>query len=162
MRRHKGLCKRKPQHLQMVRAKATTKPVIDHWFKNCLKQSLEDLDLFNKPEQIFNVDESGFPLVGHILAKCGQKSPQALLAGSGRENITVQMCVSASGKLLPLYIVLTVHMVAPLQHDLLCHNGWMTKETFIDLMRSLFIPSLPDERPIRLVIVPMFHMKFVY
>ena len=26
----------------MARAKAITKPVIDHWFNKCLKQSLED------------------------------------------------------------------------------------------------------------------------
>ena len=40
-----------------------------------------------------------------ILTKHGQKSSQALLAGSGRENITVQMCISATGKLLPLYVI---------------------------------------------------------
>ena len=163
MRRHNGLCKRKPQHLQMVRAKATTKPVIDHWFNNCLKQSLEDLDLFNKPEQIFNVNESGFPLgwtPKTILAKRGQKSPQALLAGSGRENITVQMCVSATGKLLPPYIVYKGERLmsdctygGPLATRFaVSHNGWMTEETFIDWMRSLFIPSLPDERPILLIL----------
>ena len=109
MRRHPQLTKRKPQNLQMVRAKAMSKEVVTHWFQQCRKPTLTELDdLLDKPNQIFNVDESGFPLSWTpkaILTRWGEKSPQALLAGSGRENITVQMCVSPSGQILPPYIV---------------------------------------------------------
>ncbi len=32
------------------------------------------------------------------------------------------------------------------------HNGWMTTEAFTDWLRSLFIPSLPHERPVLLLL----------
>ena len=87
MKRHPELRQR------MFRAKATNQEVINHWFIECLKPVLEKLSLLNSPEQIYNVDESGFPLSWTpktILTRKGHKTPQALIAGSGRENITVQ------------------------------------------------------------------------
>ena len=93
MKQHPELRHKKPQHLQMFRAKATNQEVINHWFIECLKPVLEKLSLLNSPEQIYNVDESGFPLSWTpkiILTRKGHKTPQALIAGSGRENITVQ------------------------------------------------------------------------
>ena len=72
MKRHPELTKRKPQALQMVRSKAATPEVINHWFQQCLKLTLDELGLHDKPQCIFNVDESGFPLSGrpaHIVCK---------------------------------------------------------------------------------------------
>ena len=163
MRRHPQITKRKPQNLQMVRAKAMSKEVVTHWFQQCLKPTLTELDLLDKPNQIFNVDESGFPLSWTpktILTRRGQKSPQALLAGSGRENITVQMCVSASGQILPPYVVYKGERLmsdttygGPLGSKYtVSQNGWMVEHTFLDWMRSLFIPSIPNERPVLLIL----------
>ena len=108
--------------------------------------------------RIFTVDEVGFRLSGHaksVLMKRGMKLPQFLIGGSGRENITVQVCCSASGWLLPLYTVFTRHR---LQYNSTCGgplgarysvsaNGWMTGPIFLDWMRSLFLPSLPQDHP---------------
>ncbi len=108
MRRHPELSRRKPQQLQMVRARSANQEVIEHWFTECLDPVLRSLGLAGKPELIYNVDESGFPLSWTpqtILTRRGQKSPQALVPGSGRENVTVQTCVSGSGQLLPPYVV---------------------------------------------------------
>ena len=139
------------------------KDIVNHWFQQCLKPVLIDLNLEDKPNQIFNVDESGFPLSWTpktILTKRGQKSPQALLAGSGRENITVQMCISSTGKLLPSYVVYKGERLmsdttygGPLgTRFTISHNGWMTEETFLDWMCSQFIPCIPDECPILLIL----------
>ena len=49
MKRHPELTKRKPQALQMVRAKAATQEVVDHWFLECLKPTLDKLNLTSKP-----------------------------------------------------------------------------------------------------------------
>ena len=147
----------------MVRAKTMKKDIVNHWFQQCLKPVLIDLNLEDKPNQIFNVDESGFPLSWTpktILTKRGQKSPQALLAGSGRENITVQMCISSTGKLLPSYVVYKGERLmsdttygGPLgTRFTISHNGWMTDETFLDWMRSQFIACIPDECPILLIL----------
>ena len=108
LKRHPDLVKRKPQQLQIARARAAKPEIVNHWFIECLKPTLDTLGLTEKPWNIYNVDETGFPLSGnpgHILAKRGTKSPQAIIGGSGRENITVQVCTSATGKLLPPYIV---------------------------------------------------------
>ena len=163
MKRHPEIRKRKPQHLQMVRAKQSNRIIVNHWFTSCLEPALQNLDLFNKPEQIYNVDESGFPLSWTpktILTKKGQKTPQALMAGSGRENITVQTCISGSGTLLPPYVVYKGERLmsnttfgGPLaSRYAVSHNGWMTEESFVDWLKALFIPSLPPTRPVLLIL----------
>ena len=77
MKRHPELRHRKPQHLQMFRAKATNQEVINHWFIECLKPVLETLSLLNSPEQIYSVDESGFPL---------SWTPKTILTRKGHKN----------------------------------------------------------------------------
>ena len=162
-KRHPELTKRKPQAQQMVRAKAATSDVVDHWFFECLQPVLDKLQLQDKPQCIFNVDESGFPLSGrpaHIICKRGTKSPQTIIGGSGRENITIQVCVSADGKLLPPYIIYTgKYLMAnctnggPLgSRYAVSQNGWMTVSAYVDWFQNLFIPSLPKERPILLIL----------
>lgn len=63
MRRHPEITKRKPQQLQMVRVRSSTKDVITHWFNQCLKPTLKKLDLKGKPDSMLM--SLGFPSVGH-------------------------------------------------------------------------------------------------
>ena len=163
LKRHPKLAPRKPQQLQMVRAKATCPVVLNHWFNQCLEPILTKLKLKQHPQQIYNVDESGFPLSwtsSMVLTRRGDKSPQALLAGTGRENVTVQTCALAAGQFLPPYIVYSGGRVmstntvgGPLGARYSCTpNGWMQGETFLDWFQSTFIPALPDERPVLLIL----------
>ena len=149
-KRHPELTERIPQALQIYPAKAATPHTMDQWFNHTLKPVLDKLDLHHNPDQIFNVDESGFPLVGKpgkVLAPHGTKSPQCLIAGSGRENITVQCCVSSS-----LYYIYR-YKVDVRSHPRWTYwrryavstNGWMTCSSFQEWFTSLFIPSLPDK-----------------
>ena len=81
-KRHPCLTERTPQALQIHRAKAATPEKINHWFNQTLYPVLKQLGLEDHPHQIFNVDESGFPLAGRpgkILAPRGMKSPQSLI-----------------------------------------------------------------------------------
>jgi hypothetical protein len=162
-KRHPELVRRKPQALQMIRARSATPEVIRHWFVECLRPALDKLQLHGKPNCIFNVDETGFPLSGkpgHIMAKQGTKSPQAFIGGSGRENITVQTCINAEGKVLPPYIIYTgKYLLANGTNGGPSNtrfaeslNGWMTTAAYIDWFHNLFIPSLPHERPILLIL----------
>ena len=75
-----------------------------------------------------------------IFTRRGHKSPHAMIPGSGREQITVQTCVSGSGQILPSYIVYKGARVSP-YHALrgllgssykATENVWMTSETFLD------------------------------
>ena len=163
MHRHPQLARRRPQQLQMVRARCTKAEVISHWFNNCLKPTLDRLGLSDHPDRVYNVDEVGFPLSGRptsVLVKKGMKSPQCIIPGSGRENITVQVACSASGELLPPYIVYSGQRLMK-DHTLggpigtrysVSTNGWMTGLTFVNWLQSLFIPSLPQERPVLLIL----------
>ena len=53
MKRHPKIARRKPQQLQMVRARASCREIITHWFSQCLGPMLEKLDLVGKAERIF-------------------------------------------------------------------------------------------------------------
>lgn len=110
LRRNPSISFSKPQALQICRAKAVTAKIINHWFMNVLKPILDRAELYCHPERIFNADETSFSLCGRpqrVVCKRGAKSPQFVVGGTGKENITVLGCVSASGVLLPPYILYT-------------------------------------------------------
>ena len=88
----------------MVRAKAMKKDTVNHWFQQCVKPVLIGLNLVDKQSQILETKT--------ILSKHGQMSQQALPGGSGRENIRVQMCISATGKLIPPLLSIKKNNVA--------------------------------------------------
>ena len=157
--------KRKPQKLPVVRAKAANSEVLNHWFNTILLYpKLAELNLLDSPDSIYNVDEVGFPLSDgprFVLARRGDKTPQSLLGGSGRENITVQVCGSVTGEILPPYIV---YKGKKLMHDTtrggpkgarytVSLNGWMTTDTFLDWFESVFLPSIPDRTKPTVLIV---------
>ena len=163
LKRHPNLSRRKPQQLQLVRARATTRELVNHWFKDVLEPTLNELGLKNKPKQIYNADESCLPLSGRpdsIICRRGMKSPQHMIAGSGRENITVHCCVSASGQCISPYVVYTGQRLmfdhtqgGPLGTRYgVSPSGWMTGKTFLDWFQSQFVPSLPDARPVLLIL----------
>ena len=163
MKRHPQLSLRKAQALQICRAKASTPEIINHWFMNVLKPILDKTGLGDHPNRIFNADETSFSLCGRpqkIIAKRGAKSPQYVIGGTGKENITVQACISASGQLLPPYILYTRQRLmfdqtqgGPLGTRYgVAPKGWMTEVNFLDWFRNLFIPALPEERPVLLIL----------
>ena len=121
---------RKPQSLQLARARNANIETVDHWFNNILKPLIDKTGLLNHPERIFNADETSFCLRGRpqkVVAKRGAKSPQYTVGGTGKENITVQVCVSAAGQPLPPYILYTgqrlmhthTHKMEHLEQDML-------------------------------------------
>ena len=57
LKRHPQLVLRKPQQLQMARARNATPEIINYWFIECLKPALDELELADKPH---NIDETGF------------------------------------------------------------------------------------------------------
>ncbi len=130
----------------------------EEWWRGFLNNGLH---LY--PDQIFNCDETSFSMCGRptkVITKRGAKSPQFVGGtGSRRENITIQMCVSASGKFLPPYILNTGQR---LMFDLtqggplgtrygVAPKGWMTEVNFLDWFQNQLIPSLPSEIPVLLV-----------
>ena len=163
LKRHPQLATRKPQQLPLVRARTASPEVINHWFTTCLKPVLVKLELMEKPDRIYNVDGSRFPLSWNpkmVFARRRHKAPQAMIPGSGWEQITVQTCISASGQLLPPYVVYKGKQVSPYNtiggplgsRYKSTDNGWMDTETFVDCFKTMFLSSLPPARPVLLLL----------
>ena len=73
--------------------------VSDKWFQR-LKGVLEKNNLLNRPDAIFNVDESGFtddPGRKQVIVKRSTKHPTSVHSGSGKIHTTILMCTSISG-----------------------------------------------------------------
>ena len=99
--------KRQSTKLPKPRQNATKNPfIISHRF-DILEETIENLGLKERPDLIWNLDESGVP---HELKKCktvsfkGQPRPQ-IITGSDRDNTTILAVVSGSGETLPPLII---------------------------------------------------------
>ena len=74
--------------------------ILEGWFQT-LHGVLSKHKLFDRPNAIFNVDESGFlndPGRRSVVVRRSTKHVISSQAGSGKEMVTVLICTSASGK----------------------------------------------------------------
>ena len=60
LKRHPELNVRKSEPLSIARASGMNHPVVDKWFSN-LEASVDKLGIKNKPDDFWNVDETGLP-----------------------------------------------------------------------------------------------------
>ena len=70
---------------------------------NTMEKVLTENDLIDKPENIFNVDESGINMAlkkGKVVVSKGARNAHSLEKGS-KDHITVNCCVNAAGTALP-------------------------------------------------------------
>lgn len=69
-----------------------------------LKTTLEENKLFNKPSDIFNIDEYGLQLnnlAGSVLAEKGTKAVTTITSSEKGETISIIACCNAEGFFLP-------------------------------------------------------------
>lgn len=103
LRRHPDIARRKAQHLNEARAQKLNKFIVSDYF-NTLKEVLTKLDLFNKPECIYNMDEKGCRLSLHrqpyVLTKKGSRRVHYRGKEHG-ENVTIVSCGNALGNVIP-------------------------------------------------------------
>lgn len=105
--KRQNLSLKKPEQLQSIRRNATSDPFIIYDFYDVLEATLKQLDLFDKPTHIFNLDETSFSYDPSGLKVVGEKgkSVHRTIQSSGKQNTTVLACVNAAGRLLlPLII----------------------------------------------------------
>jgi len=68
---------------------------------------LEDNDLLDKPECIYNVDESGVALEHRsplVITKRGQRKVH-YCTSSNKLQVTIVACIKATGQCKPLFII---------------------------------------------------------
>lgn len=106
----------KTMKLEKIRSKGCTKAVVgknersgmfniefvvlEKWFER-LHSVMTKLNLFNRPNAIWNVDESGFgddPGRRQVVVKRSSKYAISSHSGSGKNYNTILMCTSATGE----------------------------------------------------------------
>ena len=84
----------------------TNRVIVERHFKT-LKRVLEENDLLDKPDKIFNTDESGIKMdsrQGKVMVFRGSKHAHSQPKGLS-DHITVNCAVSAAGAVLPPMII---------------------------------------------------------
>ena len=110
-KRHRLSIKR-PQAVEMARMKSLDPFIIYDYFE-LLKRTISELGLENKPDQIWNLDETSFcvdPKKTKIVGAIGTAATRTI-STPGRENTTVLVSCSAAGsKGIPLIIFKGLHI----------------------------------------------------
>ena len=136
----------KPQKLALLRAKATSREVLDQYYKE-LGTILTSNNLVNKPERIYNIDETGIS-TEHSPPKivCGKDTnPQSVTSPRG-STITVIASGNALGNSIPPYYVFQgqrwnedlLKGSCPGADGEMSKNGWSTAEVFRNYITKHF------------------------
>ena len=161
MQRHRLVLKKGGQ-MQLARKNVTSDPFIVYGFYDLLAKIMNDLGIENRPECIYNTDETGFPIDPKRCTTIGSKGTKTvrLTHGSNRENITVLATCCGNGKALdPLVVFKGKNMQSTWMGDKALPNiqyavsdsGWMTTAIFEDFFKD-FVKKTAGVRPILLVL----------
>ena len=99
----KKLSLKEATKLSRERHNATPNPYIVYKFYDLLEEMVQKLGVANRPDFIWNCDESGFPHEPKkckVISKKGVKTLQ-VIPGAHRENTTVMAACSAAGQVPP-------------------------------------------------------------
>lgn len=161
LKRHPKVSCRHPEPLPTSRAMGCSEQHLDKWFKD-FGDFLKENDLLNKPEQIWNADESGFPLhhrSGTILAPRGSKSLYSITSAN-KQQITTLACINAAGQCIPPMHVFPgerfrsnpLEGAVPGAYFGRSESGWMDSELFYGWLSGHFVSSIPPARPVVLLL----------
>ena len=148
------LARRIAQPLPANRAYACNEHVINDFFQK-LELSIDRLKLRQKPQNIFNVDETGFQTdIGQqkILCRRGFRNPHKTVATSTKTMYTVQVCCSAVGTFLSPYVVYKgSHLYStwiqggPDNAKYTCSkSGWMESAHFVEWFEKVFLAETAE------------------
>lgn len=148
--------------MQLARKSVTSDPFVIYGFYELLRQEMARLEIMERPECIWNLDETGFPLDPSKAKTIGTKGAKTvrITSGSNRENISVLATCCADGTSLdPLIIFKGKNMQSswvgtdalPETQYAVSESGWMTRVIFEDFFKS-FVEKTKDIRPILLIL----------
>lgn len=145
---------RAPEPTSAARAMGFNQPVVLHFY-DLLRQCYDKYKF--SADRIFNVDESGLSNVAKrrakIIAHKGRKQVGKLSSSERGQNVTVTICMSASGNFIPpLMIFPRVRMNpdfidgAPPATLVVCHpSGWMQSHIFVQWLEHFIKQTNPTE-----------------
>jgi hypothetical protein len=155
---------RNESNLEASRSKVT-KETLDTWFEQ-FTTFVSDLNLMDKPERIFNADETGFTMgskAGKVIGPTREAYPESVphvSGGSTKARLTVMFCGNADGTLIPPFLVYPDPK--PKAYDPLVggitgsvvhytKKGWMDNPTFLKFLEH-FDKNAGDQRPVILLV----------
>ncbi|CAB3255555.1 unnamed protein product [Arctia plantaginis] len=138
-RKRNGLSLKKPQSVEIARKRACNPFTVYEYF-DLLESVLKDLDLTDKPQRIYNLDETSFSNDPSKTRVIGQKGFRCTRTTSspGRENTTVLLAANAVGdKVPPLIVFQGKHL----------WNEWCYKDPYV---KTAYTVSRKDLNVIKL------------
>lgn len=138
---------RKAQVMNRGRAQKLNKHIVQKHFE-AVKNIYDELDISTHPERLYNMDEKGCRLNLHhqqkVLAEKGSKRVH-MIAEEHAENVTIAMCVNATGNTVPPMILFKGKRLKPEFSENLpagslvkmAPKGSMTTELFVDFIKHL-------------------------
>lgn len=141
LRRHPEVARRKSQNVNPARAAKLNRFIVEDYFKT-LRTVMAELDVMDKPQLIFNMDEKGCQLTIHkepvILTRKGIKRVP-FVAPEHAENVTVVSCGNAIGQIIPPVVLFKGQRNKPEFSDnlppgckaFMTAKGSMTCDTFV-------------------------------
>lgn len=154
LERNKDISVRQAEGLSVARAQGMNREEVSAFFK-LLKEEMIKNDLTNKPENIFNVDESGIQLInkpGKVLTAKGAKDVHVITPREKGETVSLVACCSAEGRFLPPVLIMKGVNRKPEFCDGLPNgsNVYMNKkssyinsELFLRWFKEHFLPKKP-------------------
>eukprot|EP00112_Aurelia_sp_Birch-Aquarium-sp1_P022928 Seg664.1 transcript_id=Seg664.1/GoldUCD/mRNA.D3Y31 product="Jerky protein-like-like" protein_id=Seg664.1/GoldUCD/D3Y31 len=161
LRRHPDLHMVKPRPLELARATACSEKIVYGWFDEFEKFLCEHK--IDSPDQIYNCDESGFPLQACSSKKvCVDKVTKRTfhLTSSSKTSITTLQCICANGTVVPPAVYFSGKSFNP-EYSLgfpknfflgFSDSGWMEIYHFFAWVANHFVKRIPPIRPVLLLI----------
>ncbi|XP_053392256.1 uncharacterized protein LOC128554944 [Mercenaria mercenaria] len=154
--RNPELKKRKPDRADNGRLKVTREEV-DEYFQ-LLEKTINELKV--TPDQIFNVDETGFD--GHEQSRekvivVGKQHPYQQQMTTGIGHITLNLAISGAGRYLPPMVIFSKNVPRDLEtlpdswNVTSSKKGYMDSTLFVDWLSQSFIPNCGRDRPVLLI-----------
>ena len=158
--RHPQVTLKSAVPLSYARAMATDPAVINNYYDE-LERVLKSNDIFDRPGNVFNCDETGLPLCPKcpkIVDQIGSKNPSHI-TGNTKSQITVMACGSAAGYAVPPFVIFDRKTLNPeytrgeVPGTLygLSQSGWMDRTLFSEWFFNHFLCYAPPIRPLLLV-----------
>ncbi|XP_062567732.1 uncharacterized protein LOC134229974 [Saccostrea cucullata] len=158
-RRYPLLAERTPEAQDKARFRMSNWTVMKQYF-TLLEDTVKNLELKDKPSQIFNCDETGF--------SGKEKSKQKVIVNKGtyayqqrnltNSHITFLICVAGDGRVLPTYLIFEGSLPHRNFREGVPANwlygssdsGYMDSELFELWFEKIFIPFCGSRRPVLL------------
>lgn len=162
MQRH-SLVLKKAITMQIARKNVTSDPFVIYGFYDILEAEVQRLGIADRPECVWNLDESGFPMDPSrckTVHAVGKPAIQ-VTCGANRDNTTVLACCSADGTAMDPLVIFKgkgKHIMSNWKGDGslpkmtygISESGWMTTDIFHEWFEH-FCKETKDIRPLLLL-----------